>query len=181
MGAPAMVATAAEQGASPAARYFTDTELVDQAGRRHPLYSGLLKDQVVIINTFYTSCTDACPVTMGVVKRIQGHLQDHLNHGVRILSFTVDPETDTPARLQAYADQLGVNDGWYLLTGDPGDVNAVLKRLGQYTAQPGGHNNILIIGNDRTGLWKKAFTLSPFDELKSIVDSVVDDPGVSGS
>ena len=28
---------------------------------------------------------------------------------------------------------------------------------------------------------KKAFTLSPFEELKTIVDSVVDDPGVSGS
>jgi hypothetical protein len=33
----------------------------------------------------------------------------------------------------------------------------------------------LIVGNERTGLWKKAFGLAPADELAKVVESVIDD------
>jgi protein SCO1 len=35
--------------------------------------------------------------------------------------------------------------------------------------------NIMIIGNERTGLWKKAFGLAKSDELISVVESVLND------
>ena len=34
---------------------------------------------------------------------------------------------------------------------------------------------LFLIGNDRTGLWKKAFALAPVDQVFPVVDSVVDD------
>jgi len=37
--------------------------------------------------------------------------------------------------------------------------------------------NIMIVGNERTGLWKKAFALAPPEEIAKVVDSVLNDPG----
>jgi hypothetical protein len=34
---------------------------------------------------------------------------------------------------------------------------------------------VLLIGNDRTGLWKKAFPLATYEDVVAVVDSVVDD------
>jgi hypothetical protein len=39
--------------------------------------------------------------------------------------------------------------------------------------------NIFLIGNDRTGLWKKAFGLAKSEELMKVVESVVNDPGAA--
>ena len=38
---------------------------------------------------------------------------------VKIASFSVDPEHDTPEVLDRYAAEHGAGDGWYFLTGKP--------------------------------------------------------------
>jgi protein SCO1/2 len=52
-----------------------------------------------------------------------------------------------------------------------------LKKLGQFVEDKNDHLNIFIIGNERTGLWKKAFGLAKSEELIKVVDSVLDDKG----
>jgi len=47
--------------------------------------------------------------------------------------------------------------------------------LGQFVDSKESHLNIFIIGNERTGLWKKAFGLAKSEELVKIVDSVIND------
>ena len=42
-------------GRSPAEKYFSDVELLDQDGRTLHFYSDILKNKVVIINTFFTT------------------------------------------------------------------------------------------------------------------------------
>src|SRR5262245_12419407 len=96
----------AEDRLSAAARqYFTDVQLITQNGDSVRLYSDLLKGKVVVINAFFGSCTGACPKMAGVLEGLQTRLGDHLGKDVFFLSFSVDPETDTPAKLKAYADQ----------------------------------------------------------------------------
>jgi hypothetical protein len=51
----------------------------------------------------------------------------------------------------------------------------VLKKLGQFVDDKQDHLNIFIIGNERTGLWKKAFGLAKSEELIKVVDSVIND------
>lgn len=162
-------------GQSLAAEYFTDTMLVDQNGEELRLYSDLLKDRVVVINTFFTRCEGACPVTMGKVKAIQNWLGDRLGSEVFILSITVDSENDSPEKMLEYAEGLHPRAGWYFLTGEPENVAFVLARLGQYVDEPGNHQNILIVGNEPTGLWKKALVLAETEELLDVIDSVLRD------
>jgi protein SCO1/2 len=64
-----------------------------------------------------------------------------------------------------------------LLTGTKENVDLIQRKLGQYVGDKNEHTNVLLIGNDNTGLWKKAFGLARADELLKVIDSVVNDKG----
>lgn len=158
-------------------RYFTDVQLVNQNGDTMRLYSDLIGGKTVIINSFFASCAGSCPVMAGNFAQIQEHLGDRLGKDVVLISISVDPLTDTPAKLKEYAGHFHAKPGWYFLTGAKSNVDLALKKLGQYVEDRNDHLNVIIIGNDRTGLWKKAFGLAKPAELIPIVDSVLNDKG----
>lgn len=162
---------------SPSNKYFGDVKLVDQNGRELRLYTDLLEGKTVIINPMFTSCTGACPVMSGAMARIQSHLGDRVGKDVRLISITVDPVHDTPARMREYAARFQARSGWYFLTGSKENVEAAMRKLGQWVDVPADHQALLLIGNDQTGLWKKAFALAPVEEILPVVDSVVNDKG----
>lgn len=171
-------AAAAQPAAeSPGQKYFGDVKLVNQDGQEMRLYSDLMQGRTVIINVMFTTCTGACPVMSGTIEKIQDHLGDRVGKDVRLVSISVDPEHDTPAKLKEYAARFHARPGWYFLTGSKGDVEAALRKLGQWVDDPSDHQTLFLLGNDRTGLWKKAFALAPTDQLFPVVDSVVDDKG----
>jgi protein SCO1/2 len=160
---------------SSAQKYFSDVVLVNQHGEKMRFYSDLLRGKVVIINSFFATCTGSClPLTRNLEKLQQG-LGARMGKEVNIISISVDPEVDTPASLKAYAKKLNAGPGWYFLTGTKESVEFALKKIGQFVDDKQAHLNIFIIGNERTGLWKKAFGLAKSDELMKIVDSVLAD------
>lgn len=161
--------------ASSAAKYFTDVELVNQNGEKMRFYSDLLQGKTVIINSFFATCQGSClPITRNLEK-IQEALGDRLGKDARIISISVDPTVDTPGELMAFGKKFHARLGWYFLTGSKENVEFVLKKLGQFVENKQDHLNIIIVGNDRTGLWKKAFGLAKSEELIKVVDSVVND------
>ena len=164
--------TAAE---SPAHKYFTDVVLLNQNGERMRLYSDLLRGKVVIIDSFFATCQGSCLPMNRNLEKVQEALGDHVGKDVFIISISVDPEVDTPASLKEYAKKLHARPGWYFLTGDKQNVDFALNKLGQYVNDKQDHLNIFIIGNERTGLWKKAFGLARSDELVKVVESVLND------
>lgn len=158
-----------------AAEYFTDVELVDQHGKSHRLYSDLMQDKVVVINAMFTSCASSCPAMAARLAKMQRFLGDRLGEDVHILSISVDPERDTPERLATFADSFGAKPGWYLLSGKPDNVQLALTKLGQYVDVPDNHQSVMIMGNESTGLWKKAMGLAPAEELIAVLESVLED------
>ena len=156
-------------------KYFTDVQLVNQDGEKMRLYTDLLQGKTIIINTFFATCQGSCLPLMRNLQKVQEALGDRLGKDARIISISVDPAVDTPAALKAYATKLQVKPGWYLLTGDKESVEFALKKLGQFVETKESHLNIFIIGNERTGLWKKAFGLAKSEDLVKVVDSVIND------
>ena len=71
--------------------------------------------------------------------------------------------------------KLSVGDGWQFLTGEPTAVRQVLERLGQFVESKESHRSIFLVGNDRTGLWQKAFALDAPERLLEVVRAVADD------
>lgn len=55
-----------------------------------------------------------------------------------------------------------------------------LRRLGQYVEQPEAHLSLVIVGNEPTGLWKKAFGLAPAEDLLPVIRSVLEDRATLG-
>jgi protein SCO1/2 len=160
---------------SPAQKYFSDVELLNQDGEKMRLYTDLLEGKTVIINSFFASCQGSCLPLMRNLQKVQEALGDRLGKDARIISFSVDPAVDTPTALKAYAKKLQAKPGWYFMTGDKESVEFALKKLGQFVESKEAHLNLFIIGNDRTGLWKKAFGLAKSEEIVKVVDSVIND------
>lgn len=163
-----------------AQKYFTDVSLVNQDGEAMRLYSDLLKGKVVVIDFFFATCQGTCLPMNRNMQKVQDSLGERLGKEVYLISISVDPAVDTPARLKEYAKKLNAKPGWYFLTGEKASVDFALRKLGQYVENKQDHTNIFIIGNERTGLWKKAFGLAKPDELIKVVDSVIDDRPAGG-
>ncbi len=88
---------------------------VNESGEEFGLAN--LKDEVWIADFIFTHCTSVCPPMSANMSKVQQKLEDEgLN--VPIVSFTVDPDRDTPEVLKEYAEQYGANlETWHFLTG----------------------------------------------------------------
>ncbi len=164
---------------SAALKYFTDVQLINHNGESMKFYSDLLKDKVVIINAFFTSCTGVCPAMNQTLEKVQEWLGPRLNKDAYIVSISVDPAVDTPSKLKEYAPRFHAKPGWFFITGSRENVELALYKLGQKVEVREDHSTIIIIGNERTGLWKKAMGLARPDALIKVIESVLDDKPVA--
>ncbi len=164
---------------TPAQKYFTDVELVNQDGERVRFYTDVLKGRTVVVNAFFTACTSVCPPMNRSMEKIQAALGERVGRDVFLVSITVDPGADTPPRLKEYARRFHAGPGWVFLTGRKENLDWALYRLGQYVESREDHKTVIIVGNEATGLWKKALGIAKAEELLQIVESVANDKGVA--
>ena len=172
--------TAAER-IEAARKYFTDVVLVNQDGQEMKFYSDLIEGKTIIMIPFFTTCTSVCPPMNRNLEKIQDWLGDRLGKDVIMLSISVDADNDTVPRLKEYAQRYHAKPGWYFLGGKKENVDLALKKIGQYVEEKNEHSTVMILGNMRTGLWKKAFALGKTEELIAIVGSVANDKGAVSS
>jgi protein SCO1/2 len=69
---------------------------------------GELRGSVVALFFGYTSCPDICPTTMAELNQALDQLGDQADQ-VQVLFVTVDPQRDTPERVQEYVDHFNPN------------------------------------------------------------------------
>lgn len=103
-----------------------DVTLVDMDGQRVPLRT-VLDQGPVLLQFIFTTCPTVCPILSDTFAGAQDRLD-----GVRMVSISIDPEHDTPARLRDYARRFGAGPRWTFLTGSLDDVVAVQKAFGVY-------------------------------------------------
>jgi len=97
-----------------------DFELTDQQGRRFEGRS--LEGHVWVVDFVYTTCQGPCPRMTSHMRAVQ----NETGHDVRMVSFTVDPDNDTPPVLEAYARKFGADESrWSFLTGSKETLNAL--------------------------------------------------------
>ena len=173
-----VTAGSAHAADSPASKYFSGITLTDQNGKRVELYN-VMKGHTVVMYSFFSSCAASCPLMAHSLTTLQKRFADHLGRDLFFVSITVDPENDTPQKLKAYAVRNLAKPGWLFLTGSREEINHALKKIGQYTETPDGHMNVMVIGNDVTGLWMKAQGLAKAEELGDVIQKVIEDKPAS--
>jgi protein SCO1/2 len=108
-----------------------DFELLDQHGDRRSMHS--FSGQVVVLTFIYTRCPlpDYCPRMMLNFREISQRLQERMGRDITLLTLTFDPRYDSTEVLARYAKFHRVSGpGWYLLTGDPGQIQKVTEAFG---------------------------------------------------
>ena len=140
-------------------RYFPDVTLVTHEGKKVRLYEDLIKDKCVMLNFMYARCTGICSPVTANLKRAQALLKDHIGRDMFMYSFTLKPEEDSPEALRDYVKDRKIAPGWTFLTGSPGDLLLVRRRLGFYDLDPvrdadtSNHTGMVRYGNERLMLW----------------------------
>jgi protein SCO1/2 len=99
--------------------------LTDQAGQ--PFDSEQrLKGRPWVANFIFTRCTTVCPVFTARMARFEERTRDR-GERLRLVSFSVDPEHDTPPVLAAYATRHQANLArWSFLTGATDEIKRVV-------------------------------------------------------
>jgi protein SCO1/2 len=100
--------------------------LRDQAGR--DVSNADLAGKVWLADFIFTRCAGPCPMLTLRMKSLQLSLSD-LGDEVKLVSFSIDPEFDSPAVLRRYADRFGADgDRWLFLTGiEKAAMHALVK------------------------------------------------------
>jgi protein SCO1/2 len=149
-------------GAMWGASYFPNVPLVSHRGEQVRFFDDLVKDKVVAINFIYTKCSDACPMETARLLEVQRLLGDRVGKDIFFISISIDPEHDTPAVLEAYAENWKTGPGWTFYTGKDEDISTLRKKLGVFDEdiKKKDHNLSMIIGNQKTGRWMKR---SPYE------------------
>jgi protein SCO1/2 len=110
------------------ARNFDGTVLTDVQGLRFDPQA--LSGQVVLYNFFFTGCSTVCPTQTAALSRVLAGLSPAARRRVHIVSVSIDPLSDTPTTLKAYARRMGADrPGWHFVSGRPNDITQVSDRL----------------------------------------------------
>lgn len=116
-----------------------DVTLLDADGNKISLRSELDSAKPVLVNFIFTSCTAICPVMSATFSQVQRALGPETSK-VRMVSISIDPEYDTPARLKEYATRHEAGPDWRMLTGKKETILAVARAFDAWRGDKMNHS-----------------------------------------
>jgi protein SCO1 len=123
--------------------------LVERSGKTTTLAD--LRGTVWIADFIYTTCKDTCPLQTAEMAKLQNEWKDKV--GLKLVSFTVDPEKDTIEALSRYADTYKADASrWLFLTGPKQQVTRLVQegfRLSAAVAPSDGTADIVVLHSPR--------------------------------
>ena len=146
--------------------------LTTQSGERLSLTD--LRGKVLAVTFIYATCKDTCPILTAKMATLQQRLGADFGPRVRFVSITVDPEVDTPAVLNAYAERFGADAaGWSFMTGSGAEVGDVVRRYGAFAKRlkPGEVDHLFLTSLiDRRGMLRVQYLGYRFDPDEMLRD-----------
>ncbi|MDB5901554.1 MAG: hypothetical protein JWM26_432, partial [Betaproteobacteria bacterium] len=160
------VADDAPVKAAPQARSapVADVAVRTQDDRPVNFYTDLVRGRIVAVNFIFTGCSSVCTVMGARFAKLQALLGDAAAD-VSLVSISIDPVNDTPARLSQWSRGLGAKPGWTLVTGAKADIDTLVKSLGSSAADPVAHAPLVVIIDGLHG--------SPMQRLDGLADPSV--------
>jgi protein SCO1/2 len=124
----------------------TDFHLTSHLGK--PIGLSDLKGFVWVADFFFSSCAGTCPKMKAQMKRVQQAFAQEVD--LKLVSFTVDPETDTVPWLADYSEMwITTKNKWFFVTGDKKAIYALARQGFKVTAQQGDGGDEDFIHSDR--------------------------------
>lgn len=135
-------------------RFYTipDVQLTDSDGRAVRLRDLLDTGEPVMVNFIFTTCATICPVMVKVFAEVPAKLGAQARQ-LRMVSISIDPENDTPARLRSYAREQGAGERWKFLTGRVQDILAIQRAFSSYRGDKMNHEPVTLLHTTAGGPW----------------------------
>ena len=121
-----------------------DVAMVREDGKSVNLAAELNDGRPVVLNFVYTSCTTICPMSSQVFEQFQDDLGG-AREAVHMMSISIDPEQDTPARLREYAGRFHALKGWDHYSGTLAASLAVQKAFNAFRGDKMSHIPLTLV------------------------------------
>lgn len=111
-----------------------------------------LKGKTLVMVMIYTTCKAACPRLAADMRSIEGKIPENLNKDVQYILVSIDPETDTPEKMKAFAiENFMDGEQWTFLQGTESSVrefaNVLSVKYKQISPLDFSHSNIISVFN----------------------------------
>ncbi|WP_245758220.1 SCO family protein [Bizionia echini] len=111
-----------------------------------------LKGKTLVMVMIYTSCKAACPRLVADMRNIEAQIPDNKIKDIQFVMVSIDPETDTPERLKAFAvENIMDDEQWTFLQGTESSVrefaNVLSVKYKEISPIDFSHSNIISVFN----------------------------------
>jgi len=120
-----------------------DVTLVRADGAQVNFAHELDDGRPVLLDFIYTTCTTICPVLSQTFAEVQKHLGANAAK-VKMVSVSIDPEEDTPARLTEYAKRYHAGAQWSFYTGSLQASQLVQRTFDVYRGDKMNHTPVTL-------------------------------------
>jgi protein SCO1 len=141
-----------------------DVELVRDDARKVRLDAEINDGRPVVLAFIYTSCTTVCPLTSQTLATLQDKLGAARDR-VHIISISIDPEQDTPARLREYAQTFRAGPEWQHYTGTLAASQVAQRAFDVYRGNKMDHSPATLIRSTPGGEWVRIDGFATADQL----------------
>lgn len=149
---------------SQASYKIPDVKMVESNGREVLLSKTIRSDKPLMLNFIFTTCTAICPVMSAAFSQVAQQL-DAEHKSVQLVSISVDPEQDTPAKLNEYAQKFGAGSQWRLFTGTVKNSIATQQAFDAYRGDKMNHAPVTLIRGANSKKWVRVEGLASAAEL----------------
>jgi len=113
-----------------------------------------LKGKTLVMVMIYTSCKAACPRLVADMRNIESQIPDEKIKNMQFIMVSIDPETDTPEKLKAFAKENFMDDAhWTFLQGNESGVrefaNVLSVKYKEISPIDFSHSNIISVFNPK--------------------------------
>lgn len=147
-----IASSAAVNSLPPTSVYQLQVSLENQAGESTGL--DLYRGKPVLVTMFYASCPHVCPMLISSIKLTESKLSSEERAELRVLTISIDPERDTPDKLQETLQRHAVDESrWTMVRSESSNVRSIAGVFGiKYKKLPdGGFNHttkIILLNRD---------------------------------
>lgn len=129
-------------------------KVVRDDGKQVMLTDELNDGRPVVLNFIYTTCSGICPLASHVFSELQHSLGPERDR-VHLVSISIDPEEDRPARLRAYARKFEAGPEWQHYTGTVAASVAAQRAFDVYRGDKMGHTPVTFVRTAPGAPWTR--------------------------
>jgi protein SCO1/2 len=129
-----------------------DVKMVRQDGKKLSFLKELDDGRPVILSFVFVSCSAICPMLTHVLSKVQSKL-DAEGKKAHLISISIDPESDSPAKLIEYAKKFGAGAGWDFYTGTREASLALQKAFNTYRGDKMNHTATILMRSEPGKPW----------------------------